>query len=385
MAFTSTHTASAPVAAQARPAARPRASAQQVLRAPLLVRGPAPAPARHSVLARSGPADEIDPTTGEIIPGSGLAREPVASTTIKVGKYKWAVRRSSPDEGAKKQKEAVLLLHGIGSSSYSYREVAPLLAKEGFETLAVDWIGHGGSDKPSPDEFDYTQESYVRALDAFIEEAGLGQPLVLVVNGFVLGNYALDWAQRNQDKFDKLIMLNTPLSPRKSKLPPTLAAYKSPIPFLRPAAGSPFPGDLWNADGLAYVMERKVADAYLAPYEGDAGAAASEAVRATMEAHDFKTCLQDLDYAYESFKKDSLLLFGGKDRNVNLTEAVDWLDSKRTNMQLMTLEERLGHMPQEDYAEPVAEAMAKWIRGEKFQLSLGKKASKRPEGVGAEK
>jgi pimeloyl-ACP methyl ester carboxylesterase len=41
------------------------------------------------------------------------------------------------------------------------------------------------------------------------------------------------YALEHPDLIERLMVLNTPLS-KKSKLRPELAAYKSPLPFLRP-------------------------------------------------------------------------------------------------------------------------------------------------------
>lgn len=49
----------------------------------------------------------------------------------------------------------------------------------------------------------------------------------------MLGQYGLLYALANEDNVDRLFILNTPLA-LNSKLRPELAAYKSPIPFLRP-------------------------------------------------------------------------------------------------------------------------------------------------------
>lgn len=51
--------------------------------------------------------------------------------------------------------------------------------------------------------------------------------------GYVLGQYGLLYALRHEESVDRLFILNTPLA-LNSKLRPELAAYKSPIPFLRP-------------------------------------------------------------------------------------------------------------------------------------------------------
>jgi len=54
---------------------------------------------------------------------------------------------------------------------------------------------------------------------------------------------------QNEDKVARLMILNTPLS-LNSKLRPDLAAFKNPIPFLRPKG---IDGASFNAEGSAYV------------------------------------------------------------------------------------------------------------------------------------
>ncbi|WP_299739448.1 alpha/beta fold hydrolase [uncultured Roseobacter sp.] len=44
---------------------------------------------------------------------------------------------------------AVMLLHGIPTSSYLYRDVAPQIAAAGYRVIAPDLLGHGASDRPN--------------------------------------------------------------------------------------------------------------------------------------------------------------------------------------------------------------------------------------------
>jgi len=43
---------------------------------------------------------------------------------------------------------AVLLVHGWGASAYNFRKVIPLMAAAGYQVVAPDLRGHGGSDAP---------------------------------------------------------------------------------------------------------------------------------------------------------------------------------------------------------------------------------------------
>jgi hypothetical protein len=55
----------------------------------------------------------------------------------------------------------------------------------------------------------------------------------VTLQGFVLGQYGLLYALAHEEQISRLFVLNTPLA-LTSKLRPELAAYKSPIPFMRP-------------------------------------------------------------------------------------------------------------------------------------------------------
>ena len=62
-----------------------------------------------------------------------------------------------------------------------------LLGSEGYDAIAPDWIGHGDSDKPESG-FDYSAESYIKAMDQFISAVGVKKPYALVVHVSCLGH-----------------------------------------------------------------------------------------------------------------------------------------------------------------------------------------------------
>lgn len=301
--------------------------------------------------------EEIDPMTGEVIDGTAMAFE--ASERIEAGGFTWAYRKAAVKaDAATPDKLPVLMLHGVGSCSYTYRNALRLLGEAGYDAMAVDWIGHGASSKPTSD-FDYSADAYVKALEQFVAAVGIKQPFVLVVQGYILGQYGMLYALENEDSVAKLVILNTPLG-LKVPLRPELAAYKNPVPFLRPKPGAKFAADLFNASGGPYAMAYRDAQAYAAPYESDP--AASAAIAAIMDKVDFPALLKRVDQGYESWRKPSLLLFGTSDTLVPFKSVFDWLDSKRTCMKLASgLEAKLGHMPQEDYAEAIMPTMLRFL------------------------
>lgn len=48
--------------------------------------------------------------------------------------------------------------------------------------MAPDWLGHGDSAKPSTSAFDYSQESYIKALDDFVNALDVKKPVALIVH-----------------------------------------------------------------------------------------------------------------------------------------------------------------------------------------------------------
>ncbi|KAF8067235.1 choline monooxygenase [Scenedesmus sp. PABB004] len=319
-------------------------------------------PARRVVRVRAAAEaeDMVDPMTGEVISRTSVLNQ-AAGYSVDVDGVRWAYRRSEPAAAkAGGGKPAVLLLHGLGSSSFCWRRTLAMLGEAGYEAFAPDWPGHGESAKPAPAEFDYTQRSYLGGLARFVDAVGIQRPYALVVQGYVLGQYGLLHAlEAPEDAVSRLFVLNTPLA-LSSKLRPELAAYKSPLPFMRPGS-KPFDGVTYNMAGSPYAMLEADAMTYGKPYRDDP--AASAAVAATMEALDFPALLRQVDEGYRTWRKPSVLLFGANDPFVNVKSAFEFLDSKRTNMRLVTASAKLGHCPQEDYPEALQETLELFLQG----------------------
>lgn len=110
------------------------------------------------VVGRAAELEEIDPMTGEVISGTSMAAE--ANERVQVGGNEWAFRSATVNSKlATPDKLPVVCLHGIGSSSYTYRNLLQLLGDAGHEAVAVDWLGHGASSKASEHDCCCCQET----------------------------------------------------------------------------------------------------------------------------------------------------------------------------------------------------------------------------------
>jgi len=85
-----------------------------------------------------------------------------------------------------------------------------------FETIAIDSLGFGESDKPIDHEYSFTRSKQL--LDAFFEEILDADEQVNLVAHDIGGPPTILWANENQFRVSKLILLNTVLYPLKSKL-----------------------------------------------------------------------------------------------------------------------------------------------------------------------
>lgn len=120
------------------------------------------------------------------------------------------IRMHYLDEGPK-DAPIILLLHGQGEWSYSYRDMMPIFLEAGYRVVAPDFIGFGRSDK-LPNDSDYEFDDHVQWLTTFIDEMNFEQDTTAFL--FDWGGYfGLRIAADRPELFDRMVLANT-LLPR---------------------------------------------------------------------------------------------------------------------------------------------------------------------------
>jgi haloalkane dehalogenase len=109
----------------------------------------------------------------EGLPGFGFAPHYATVTDPRLG----PLRMHYLDEGDPAGRP-VVLLHGEPTWSYMFRDAVAPLAGAGLRVIVPDLIGFGRSDKPA-DQQDYTYESHVAWLTAFLTGLGLRGAVLL--------------------------------------------------------------------------------------------------------------------------------------------------------------------------------------------------------------
>lgn len=109
------------------------------------------------------------------------------------------------DEGPR-DGPVMLLVHGMPTWSYLYRNMIPRLNAAGYRTVAPDHIGFGKSDKVTDDSW-YSIEKHCQALRYLIETLDLSR-ITLVCQDWG-GPTGLRQAVDMPERFERLIIMNT--------------------------------------------------------------------------------------------------------------------------------------------------------------------------------
>ena len=271
---------------------------------------------------------------------------------VQIGDLQWVYRELVPDHP--NDKPPVLMLHGLVSQSYSWREVMPALAEQGFRSIAPDWIGHGSSSKPDKRQFAYDPTTYLNALSEYVDALELSR-FSLVVQGF-LGVTGLLYAAQHPDKIEKLIILNTPLPP------------KADLPFPVKMMGWPFVGDMMTQDPLLvdrtlegggpYQVADEDLDIYRRPFlkSSDVG----RALMWTIRAMKMPQITEQIAQGFASWSRPTLVAWGISDPWLSAEDAKAFAQGLDDGEYLELAE--VGHYAQEDWAEKVSEAVVPFLR-----------------------
>jgi len=101
---------------------------------------------------------------------------------------------------------AVILIHGFGTSSFLWRNVAPAITEAGHTAYAVDMFGHGESDRPIDADFGISAQA--EYLDAAMTALRVARGIIVGVD--IGGDVALRLAATRPERVEKLVLINTP-------------------------------------------------------------------------------------------------------------------------------------------------------------------------------
>ncbi|MGC1306681.1 MAG: alpha/beta fold hydrolase [Phormidesmis sp.] len=276
----------------------------------------------------------------------------ITERSCEAGGLRWFYREALPmnDRG----KPPVVLLHGIVSQGYSWRNVMEPLANAGFWALAPDWIGHGYSSKPDKSEFAYTPEAFLAALEKWLAVMEI-ERFSLVVQGF-LGSVGLLYAAKHPQNIERLVILNTPLT-AEAKLPRKISQFGIPL-LGQVLTQDPILVDRTLEGAGPYQVSDRDLEVYRQPFlkSSDVG----RSLLATVKQLNLKQVMTAIDAGFADWSAPTLIVWGLSDKWLPVSLAESFAKNLKDG-ELTKLDET-GHYAQEDWAEKVSEAIVPFLR-----------------------
>lgn len=280
----------------------------------------------------------------------------ITENTIAIADLNWFYREVSSDSASKlaAERSPVVLLHGLPSQSLTWSGLLELLGEQGWRAIAPDWIGSGFSSKPEKREFAYTPEVYLQSLGDFLSALELPK-ISLIVQGF-LASVGIQYALRHPAQIDRLIILNTPLTPTV-KLPWLMQQWT--IPFLGDmVTQDPLLIDRTLEGGSGFVISDARLDIYRKPFLKTS--ASGRALLTTTKNLNFAKTLTEVETGLKQWQKPILLIWGMQDPWLTL-DPVEALVAENPQLELFKLPEA-KHYPQEHWPQEIGEAVIRFLR-----------------------
>jgi pimeloyl-ACP methyl ester carboxylesterase len=217
---------------------------------------------------------------------------------------------------------AVLLVHGITSSSRTWREVMPALAKD-YTVIAPDLLGHGRSAKPRGD---YSLGAYASGLRDLL--VALEIPRATVVGHSLGGGVAMQFAYQFPERIERLALVDSgglgaevSLVLRAATLPG--AEYVLPLMVSSPLRGATAAlGSVLGRLGLrANADMRGMAEGFESFRDADARRAFVHTARSVIDPAGQR--VDATDRLYLAAHVPSLIVWGDKDRMIPVKHGHD--------------------------------------------------------------
>lgn len=118
------------------------------------------------------------------------------------------------------QGPTIVLLHGVPSSSWLYRQMLPKL-QDNFRVIALDLLGYGSSDKPKSNQQNYLPAAQAGYVEELLAELNISEYSLLFhdIGGLVAWELVTNDLATQEPAIQNLIVLNTIISEQGFKHP----------------------------------------------------------------------------------------------------------------------------------------------------------------------
>lgn len=272
-----------------------------------------------------------------------------------VGTGTQKVRLAYRDQGTGKP---VLLLHGFGASSYTWRHVEPALAAAGHRVLTVDLKGFGLSDKPLDKSYSIFDQAAL--ISAFIEQLKLKE---LTVVGHSLGGgvtlvLALEKDKIKRKRISKIVLIDS-------------IAYSQNIPIAFNILRTPVLGTIGSrlvpldvqtrvALRLAYFDNSKFDSSDVKQYADPLKAKGSRHAMIQTARQILPENLPELSNRYKTIKIPALIIWCDHDRVIKPIIGLRLHDDLPNST--FRVVRKCGHMPQEEKPQQTVQLLQDFLK-----------------------
>ncbi len=256
---------------------------------------------------------------------------------------------------------AILLLHGVPTSSWLYRKMIPPLAREGFRVVAPDLLGWGASDRPRDLEA-YGFSRQAGRILSLLDALAIEQPTFVVHD--LGGPWTWEIADRRPEAIARLVVLNTTAYADGLNPPPQIKLLGGPLgPSMLALMRSRLVGRKLVGDfirqfvGHAEAIDRKAAEGYWRPlHEGTPAF-----LQMARSFGEFYASLPRWAAALERLDVPAMIAWGERDPvlDASLLPA-QFARSLRVPPEWISVIPDAGHYLQEDHAEELAALIARF-------------------------
>jgi len=245
----------------------------------------------------------------------------------------------------------LLLIHGLGASSFSFRKNRLPLGEK-FRVLAVDLPAHGSS--PAPIDADYRLEALTQGLNDFLELQGLRQ--VAVAGNCLGGSLALMLARDYPERISALILLDPAVA--LTRVPWMFYPLRLPV-LGGMAAALAGPWTIPFALRLAYhrweLITPEVVAGYARPFRELPRRLAFRRFCQQLKIPP----LPEIEGMLQKISQPAVLIWGKEDHILPVSQA-SWVQERLPQAEPHILRD-VGHAPQEEAPDAVNEIIIDFL------------------------
>ncbi len=240
----------------------------------------------------------------------------------------------------------VLLIHGFGTNTFTWRRIAPDLARD-HKVIAVDLKGFGRSDKPFDER--YSAADQAELLTQLILERDLRNLTIIghSYGGGIALLLALEADTRLKGRLSKLVLLDTIAYPQN--IPVFFRMLDTPVVSQLGVRMAPPTLQIQLALRIAYFDNSKIGDDEIEAYAKPMKTAAGKHAIIYSARQIMPDDVDEISARYASIELPTLILWCDHDRVVPVGVGLK-LSREMPNARF-GLVNACGHMPQEEQPE----------------------------------